>query len=80
MACAPSAGTWAAGLDDLAGEGGELVEVLARVPTGRLIVLGEPGAGKTMLMVRLVLDMLARRASGGCVPFLASVASWNPTT
>ena len=72
------AGTWAAGPDDLAGEGGELVEVLARVPTGRLVVLGEPGAGKTMLMVRLVLDLLARRASGGPVPFLTSVASWNP--
>ena len=52
--------------------------MLARVPTGRLVVLGEPGAGKTMLMVRLVLDLLARRASGGPVPFLASVASWNP--
>jgi hypothetical protein len=70
--------TWAAGSDDLAGEGGELEEVLARVPTGRLVVLGEPGAGKTMLMVRLVLDMLARRASGAPVPFLASVASWDP--
>ena len=57
----PPAGTWAAGPDDLAGKGGELVEVLARVPTGRLVVLGEPGAGKTMLMVRLVLDLLARR-------------------
>ncbi len=70
--------TWAAGPDELAGEGGELAEVLARVPTGRLVVLGEPGAGKTMLMVRLVLDLLARRASGGPVPILASVASWNP--
>ena len=76
----PPEATWAAGPDDLAGEGGELAEMLARVPTGRLVVLGEPGAGKTMLMVRLVLDLLARRAEGGPVPFLASVASWNPTT
>jgi hypothetical protein len=74
----PAAHTWAAGPDGLTGEGGELVEMLARVPTGRLVVLGEPGAGKTMLMVRLVLDLLARRTSGGPVPFLASVASWNP--
>ena len=66
--------------EDLAGEGGELVDVLARVPTGRLVVLGEPGAGKTMLMVRLVLDLLARRTTGGPIPFLASVASWNPAT
>ena len=73
-------GTWAAGPDDLAGEGGELADVLTRVPTGRLVVLGEPGAGKTMLMVRLVLDLLARRASGAPVPFLASLASWNPAT
>ena len=54
------------------------MEVLARVPTGRLVVLGEPGAGKTMLMVRLVLDLLARRDPGGPVPFLAPVASWDP--
>ena len=74
----PPAGTWAPGPDDLAGQDGELVEVLTRVPTGRLVVLGEPGAGKTMLMVRLVLDLLARRAAGGPVPFLTSIASWNP--
>lgn len=73
-----SAGTWAADPEGLAGTGRELVDVLARVPTGRLVVLGEPGAGKTMLMVRLVLDLLACRSSGGPVPFLASVASWNP--
>jgi len=70
--------TWAAGPGDLAGKGGELADVLFRVPTGRLVVLGEPGAGKTMLMVRLVLDLIARRAAGGPVPFLASIASWNP--
>ncbi len=32
-----------------------------------------------MLMVRLVLDLLARRSDGGPVPILASIASWNPT-
>jgi hypothetical protein len=42
-----------------------LADVLERVPTGRLVVLGEPGAGKTILMVRLVLDLLARRAGDG---------------
>jgi NACHT domain len=70
--------TWATNPDDLAGEGGDLVNVLAKVPTGRLMVLGEPGAGKTMLMVRLVLDLLARRVDGDPVPILASVAPWNP--
>ena len=76
----PPVGTWAGGPEELSGEGGELAAVLARVPTGRLAVLGEPGAGKTMLMVRLVLDLLARRVSGGPVPILVSVASWNPAS
>jgi hypothetical protein len=74
----PPAKTWAADPRGLAGGGGDLAGVLARVPTGRLVVLGEPGAGKTMLMVRLVLDLLTRRASGDPVPILASVGSWNP--
>lgn len=70
---------WAAGPSDLAGSGGELAEVLVRVPTGRLVVLGEPGAGKTMLLVRLVLDLLNHRAGGDPVPVLVPLASWNPT-
>ena len=72
---------WAAGPDELAGDGGELADVLGKVPTGRLVVLGEPGSGKTMLMVRLVLDLLAARAAGGPVPVpvLAPVASWDPS-
>ncbi len=70
---------WAAGPAELAGEGGELAEVLDRVPTGRLVVLGEPGSGKTMLMVRLVLDLLAAREAGGPVPVLFPVASWDPS-
>jgi hypothetical protein len=75
----PSPATWASGPGDLAGTDDELAEVLARVPTGRLVVLGEPGAGKTILTVRLVLALLARRAPGGPVPFLAPVASWVPS-
>jgi hypothetical protein len=72
-------GAWAHGPDALAGVGGQLVDVLARVPTGRLVVLGEPGAGKTMLMVWLMLDLLARRRSGDPVPVLVSLASWDAT-
>ena len=71
-------GVWAAGPHELAAGDNELVSVLARVPTGRLVVLGEPGAGKTTLVVRLVLDLLARRQSGEPVPVLVPVASWDP--
>ena len=31
-----------------------------------------------MLMLRLVLDLLKDRPKGGPVPFLVSLASWNP--
>jgi hypothetical protein len=74
----PLTTTWAASPDDLAGTGSGIVEALMRVPTGRLVVLGEPGSGKTMLMIRLVLDLLARRLDDSPVPILADVASWNP--
>ena len=71
--------TWAASPDGLAAADGDLVDVLVRVPTGRFVVLGEPGAGKTVLMIRLALDLLSRRETGGPVPVLASLATWNPT-
>ena len=74
---------WAKGSRDLAGGGKrKLADVLAMVPTGRLVVLGEPGTGKTMLMVSLMLDLLNsdRRSSGGRVPVLAPLASWDPVS
>jgi hypothetical protein len=74
----PPGGAWAASPDGLAGSGRDLLKVLEQVPTGRLVVLGQPGAGKTMLMVGLILDVLADRASGDPTPVLISLASWNP--
>lgn len=74
---------WARRRGDLAGGGDrKLADVLAAVPTGRLVVLGEPGSGKTMLMVGLVLDLLhpGRRGGGGPVPVLVSLASWDPAS
>jgi hypothetical protein len=74
----PPRGAWADSQDDLAGEGNELATILTWVPTGRLVVLGEPGSGKTILMIRLVLDLLKDRSTGDPVPVLVSLASWNP--
>jgi hypothetical protein len=73
-----SSSRWNPGPDGLAGNDRDLADVLERIPTGRLVVLGAPGAGKTMLMVGLVLDLLARRTSGGPVPVLVQLASWDP--
>jgi hypothetical protein len=74
----PPIATWAADANGLAGCDRGLVDVLGRVPTGRLVLLGEPGAGKTILLVGLTLDLLSRRCPGQAVPILLSLASWNP--
>ncbi|MEV0172143.1 NACHT domain-containing protein [Streptomyces sp. NPDC050803] len=64
---------------DLAGTGGEITEVfLERVPTRRLLILGGPGSGKTMLLIRLLLALTTERTQGAPVPVLFSLASWNP--
>jgi len=70
--------SWAKRPAELAGKGNDLIDVLARVPTGRLVVLGEPGAGKTILLVRLILDLLAQRQPGQAVPIMLTMGSWNP--
>ncbi|MER5472784.1 NACHT domain-containing protein [Streptomyces sp. NPDC002685] len=76
---APPSG-WATEPAGLAGTGGEITQVfLERVPTRRLVVLGGPGSGKTMLLIRLMLALVAERAEGSPVPVLFPLASWNPT-
>jgi NACHT domain len=62
----------------LSGQLAEVAEVFARLPTRRLVVLGEPGAGKTVLAVQLILALLRQRAPGQPVPVLLTLGSWNP--
>ncbi|MBO3752177.1 NACHT domain-containing protein [Streptosporangiaceae bacterium NEAU-GS5] len=51
-----------------------------RVPSGRLVILGEPGAGKSVLAVLLTLGLLASddRRPGAPVPTLLAASSWDP--
>jgi transcriptional regulator with XRE-family HTH domain len=58
----------------------DIVDVYRRVPSGRLVVLGRAGSGKSVLMVRFVLDYLDSRAAGDPVPVVFSLGSWDPTT
>ncbi|GIE34647.1 hypothetical protein Ait01nite_076920 [Actinoplanes italicus] len=44
----------------------------------RLVILGEPGAGKSVLAMRLTLQLLDCRGAGDPVAVLLDVAGWNP--
>lgn len=55
-----------------------LAEGFARVPNRRLVVVGEPGSGKTVLAILITLGLLAAREAGGAVPVLLPVSSWDP--
>ncbi|MGK5546050.1 helix-turn-helix domain-containing protein [Streptomyces sp. URMC 127] len=69
-----------AGPLELAGDLTEIVDVYRRVPSGRLVVLGRGGSGKTILTLRFVLDYLAARTSADPVPVIFSLGSWDPAT
>jgi hypothetical protein len=71
------AGDTAAALD-LRGRLDQVADVYRRIPSGRLVVLGRAGSGKTILGLRFVLDLLRVRASGDAVPEIFSIGSWNP--
>jgi hypothetical protein len=64
--------------DDLpaAGQLRRLVDEFAGAPRP-MVVIGEPGSGKTGLCVILTLDLL-EEASRSRVPVLFQVSSWNP--
>jgi len=64
---------------DLTGRLPEIAEVYRRIPSGRLVVLGRAGSGKSVLAARFVLDLLRKRDRGDAVPVIFSLGSWNPT-
>jgi hypothetical protein len=45
---------------------------------GRVVLLGEPGAGKTALLLRLTLCALDDPSAAGRVPVLLRLSSWDP--
>jgi hypothetical protein len=57
-----------------------IADVYRQIPSGRLVVLGQAGAGKTVVALRFVLDMIATRGAADPVPVLFSVGPWNPAT
>jgi transcriptional regulator with XRE-family HTH domain len=64
----------------LAGDLKKIALIYRAIPSGRLVVLGRAGSGKTILTVRFALDYLrARRDSTEPVPVIFSLGSWDPT-
>lgn len=57
---------------------GRLAEGWAQVPNRRLVAIGEPGSGKTVLAILLTLGLLGVREQGGPLPVLLPVSSWDP--
>lgn len=65
---------------DLSGDLRRVAEIYRRVPSGRLVVLGRAGSGKSILAVRFALDLLDARTRNERVPVIFSLGAWNPTT
>ncbi len=72
--------TWSTGRMD-----GRFEEVTRQLADGyrqvrrkRLVVLGEPGSGKTVLAILLTLGLLKSRRVGSPVPVLLAASSWDP--
>ncbi|MFE9492506.1 NACHT domain-containing protein [Streptomyces sp. NPDC006641] len=65
-------------LDGDSGADNGIVAVFHRVASRRLVILGAPGAGKTVLALNLVLRLLDRRQEDEPVPVLLSMGSWDP--
>jgi NACHT domain len=57
-----------------------VLEYYRSLSPGRLVVLGEPGAGKTVLAIELQVRLLEQRAQdkSGPVPVLVSAAAYDP--
>jgi len=61
------------------GWGQSLASGFKRVPSGRLVVLGDGGSGKTVQLIRLLLDLHKERERGTAVPVIVPLASWDPS-
>ncbi|WP_178380090.1 NACHT domain-containing protein [Cryptosporangium aurantiacum] len=65
-------------LDDHRPAAAALTEAFDRSPGRPLVILGEPGAGKTSLVVLFVLAAVESQPSDGYVPVVLSASAWNP--
>jgi DNA-binding SARP family transcriptional activator len=60
------------------GDPNGIVADFRQLPSRQLVILGEPGAGKSVLAMLLTLGLLGDPRPGEPVPVLLPLASWNP--
>ncbi|MET8094116.1 hypothetical protein [Micromonospora sp. NPDC005220] len=63
---------------DLAGGNGTLWSCYRRVPSGRLLLLGPAGSGKSILALRMARELPVHREPDTPVPVLVPADSWDP--
>lgn len=64
----------------LHGDLSQIVSKFQLLPHRQLVVLGEPGAGKSVLAIWLTLELLKCLDPGDPVPVLLNLSSWRPGT
>lgn len=62
----------------LSGDMTGVCRVYRRIRSGRLVLLGRAGAGKTVLAVRFAMDMLDSRSEADPVAVVFRLGSWDP--
>ncbi|MEU6138989.1 NACHT domain-containing protein [Streptomyces sp. NPDC047081] len=55
-----------------------VLEAYLQVPTGRLVVLGDAGSGKTVAALTFAVESLAVRMPGEPVPVVLPASTWDP--
>ncbi|WP_233160389.1 AfsR/SARP family transcriptional regulator [Actinophytocola xanthii] len=56
----------------------DIVATFRQAPHRQLVILGEPGAGKSVMAIQLTLGLLADPEPDEPIPVLLPVASWDP--
>ncbi|MEO3923726.1 NACHT domain-containing protein [Micromonosporaceae bacterium B7E4] len=62
---------------DLSGRDDGVADTFRRIPSGRLLILGQAGSGKSIMAMRLAHRLLVGRRADEPIPILLYVPSWD---